>query len=183
MNASKRIILLSFAFVPWLFSCEGKGSRQPDAKVQKLEQEVSRLTEENRRLEEEMQSLQTQMEAHLDAQTIPSTSVQAQKPEMTLDRLKQQIAPALKEAILKMKKVSETPKKGRQFGMRMQYDTPAAVYGLITTGDSEVPYRAKVIVKYEKFLESEKKSDSYGSGSTTFFFALKKNRWVLENFQ
>jgi hypothetical protein len=67
--------------------------------------------------------------------------------------------------------------------MRMEYDVPAAVYGLITTGDPEIPYRAKVIVKYEKFLESEKKSGSYGAGSTTFLFALKKNRWVLESFQ
>jgi hypothetical protein len=183
MNASKRIIFLTVAFLPSIFSCEEKTSRQPDLKVQRLEQEVNRLTDENRRLEEQMQALQTQMQAQLDAQTIPSTPVRPQKTEMTVEKLKQQIAPFLKEAIVKMKKVSETPKKGKQFGMRMEYDTPAAVYGLITTGDPEIPYRAKIIVKYEKFLESEKKSASYGSGSTTFLFALKKNRWVLENSQ
>lgn len=144
---------------------------------------MQRLGEENRKLKEEMKDLQFKMQSHIEAQTIPTTQVKEQKAEMTLEKLKQQVGPALKEAILKTKKQSETPKRGTQFGMRLVYDVPAAVYGLITTGDPEIPYRAKVIVKYEKYLESEKKSDSYGSGSTTFVFALRKHRWVLESQQ
>lgn len=183
MKSSKHIAFLFAALILTAISCQRNASHEPDPKLQKLEQEVRRLSEENRRLEDEMKDLRAKMQSHIDAQTTPSTPVKEQKSEMTVERMKQQIAPVLKEAILKNKKQSETPKRGTQFGMRMEYDVPAAVYGLITTGDPEIPYRAKVIVKYEKFLESEKKSDSYGSGSTTFLFALRKNRWILESQQ
>lgn len=183
MKVSKHIAFLFTALILITSSCQRNASREPDPKLQKLEQEVRRLTEQNRRLEEEMKDLQAKMQNHIDAQTMPLTPVKEQKSEMTVERLKQQVASALKEAIRKSKKQWETPKRGTQFGMRMEYDVPAAIYGLITTGDPEIPYRAKVIVKYEKFLESEKKSDSYGSGSTTFLFALRKNRWVLESQQ
>lgn len=183
MKSAKRIVFLFSVSILFTASCQRDISRQPDPKVQKLEQQVQQLSEQNRKLQEDIKDLQSKMQSHIDAQTIPTTPVKERKTEMTLEKLKQQVAPALKEAILKTKKQSETPKRGTQFGMRLDYDVPAAIYGLITTGDPAIPYRAKVIVKYEKYLESEKKSDSYGSGSTTFLFALKKNRWVLESQQ
>jgi TolA-binding protein len=182
MKPAKSILFLA-AVVLSAISCQRNVSQQPDPRVQKLEQEVRRLNEENQKLEDQIQDLQTRMQTHIDVQTMPSIPEKEKKSQMTVQILKQQIAPALKEAISKSKKQLETPKRGSQFGMRMEYDLPAAVYGLITTGDPEIPYRAKVIVKFEKFLESEKKSDSYGSGSTTFLFALRKNRWVLESQQ
>jgi hypothetical protein len=42
---------------------------------------------------------------------------------------------------------------------------------------------AKVIVKYEKFLESADDSRSYGSGSTIFVFANQEDRWVLRSYE
>ncbi|HJZ12598.1 MAG TPA: hypothetical protein VJ521_10630, partial [Acidobacteriota bacterium] len=93
------------------------------------------------------------------------------------------VEPLLKDVISKLKLAAETPKSGTQFGMRVEYDLKKAVYGLVRNDDPAVPYAAKVIVRYEKFLESETLSRSYGSGTVQFLFAYTHNRWVLLNYQ
>ena len=67
--------------------------------------------------------------------------------------------------------------------MRVEYDLKNAVYGLVKNDDQSAPYSAKVIVKFEKFLESDEVSRSYGNGSSTFVFAYRNKQWILQSYE
>jgi hypothetical protein len=56
-----------------------------------------------------------------------------------------------------------------------------AVYGLQNNEGSNPS--AKVIVKFEKFLESGEDSRSYGSGSSTFVFIYQNKQWLLQSYE
>jgi hypothetical protein len=174
------LTLLQFA------SCRREEDHQAQAGYQKLQKQVGELSEQNRKLRQEVEQihgqLQTLQTAPL-ATPVATEKLSEPKQEMSVGQMKIELASILKKAIQQVKSQLETPKRGTQFGMRMQYDLDGAVYGLVTTEDPDAPYRAKVIVKYEKFLESERKSASYGSGSTLFQFIYRKGRWILENHQ
>jgi hypothetical protein len=159
------------------FSCTK--APEKDSRVEKLQDDVQKLAEQNKKLQSEVERLQTQLS---ESQTQPAlTPVQTQPAvkKMTVDRMKIEIRPALDKAIQDLKKSEETPRKGNQFGMRVEYDLKKAFYGLIETGTPQIPYQAKVIVTFEKFLESGTESKSYGKGSTMLMFAYRNNRWEL----
>jgi cell division protein FtsL len=181
MKASFIIIPL-FIFSLVLLSCSK--TVEKDSRVEKLQKEVQDLAQENKEQEAELHQLQTQI-AELQTQRATQTAAtrQQQPKQMTVEVMKREIKPVLDEAIRDVKKKAETPSKGSQFGMRVEYDLQKAFYGLIETGDQRVPYQAKVIVTFEKFLESERESKSYGKGSTMLLFSYRKNKWVLDSAQ
>jgi chromosome segregation ATPase len=160
-----------------LFSCSKAPEKDP--RVEKLQSDVQKLAEQNKKLQSEVERLQTQLtESQSQPAVLPVQTPEAVK-KMTVDRMKVEIRPALDKAILDLKKSAETPRQGNQFGMRVEYDLKKAFYGLIETGNERVPYQAKVIVTFEKFLESGTESKSYGKGSTMLMFAFRNNRWEL----
>jgi vacuolar-type H+-ATPase subunit I/STV1 len=169
--------LLLTLLVVTCFAC----SRVPekDQRVEKLENDVQKLAEQNKKLQSEVEHLQTQLSESQTQPASPTVQSQPAAKKMTVDRMKIEIRPALDKAIQDLKKSAETPREGNQFGMRVEYDLKKAFYGLIETGNDRVPYQAKVIVTFEKFLESETDSKSYGKGSTMLMFAYRNNRWEL----
>jgi cell division protein FtsL len=180
MKASFIIIPLFF-FSLVLLSCSKPVEKDP--RVEKLQKEVTDLAQKNKEQQAELHQLQTQI-AELQSQQATQTAAAKQQPKkMTVEVMKREIKPALDEAIRDVKKKAETPSKGNQFGMRVEYDLQKAFYGLIETGDQRMPYQAKVIVTFEKFLESEQESKSYGKGSTMLMFSYRKNKWVLDSAQ
>jgi hypothetical protein len=180
---NKSLILLSF---PLLLLCCNKPA-PPDPRIDQLQKDVSRLADQNQQMESEIRVLRQELEeqkaytAAREAQT--QTQSGKQQPRMTVERAKVELDPVLKAGIARVRKQWETPPKGDSFGMRVNFDLSRAIYGLIRTEDRTIPYRVKVIVPFEKFLESENKSKSYGAGSTTFLFGLTKKGWVLEKFE
>jgi hypothetical protein len=171
-------LILSFLV---LVSCSKTVERDP--RVEKLQNEVQRLAQQNKDLQNEIRQMQTQVQELKDQQVTRATQTQQQGQKMTVDMMKREIRPALEEAIQDIRKKAETPRKGTQFGMRVEYDLKNAFYGLIETGDERSPYQAKVIVTFEKFLESETESKSYGKGSTMLMFSYRKRKWVLDSAQ
>jgi cell division septum initiation protein DivIVA len=171
------LIVLSF-----LVSVSCSKSVEKDPRVEKLQNEVQALAQQNKELQTEIRQLQTQVQ-ELKDQQVTKAQTQQQGQKMTVDMMKREIRPALEEAIQDIRKKAETPRSGTQFGMRVEYDLKNAFYGLIETGDERSPYQAKVIVTFEKFLESEKESKSYGKGSTMLVFSYRKRKWVLDSAQ
>lgn len=167
--------LLFVILVVTTLSCTKSGEKDP--RVEKLQSDVKKLEEQNRKLQSEVQQLQSQVNEpptqHVAEQTQEAVT------KMTVERMKKEIKPALDKAIQKLKQSEETPRKDNQFGMRVEYDLKKAFYGLIETGNEQVPYQAKVIVTFEKFLESGNDSKSYGKGSTMLMFSYRNNRWEL----
>jgi regulator of replication initiation timing len=170
------LFLILFFFV----ACGNNKAQQPDPQIDQLKNDVRKLSEDNQRLQRELEELRSQINqpAPSPAEIQPQTIHQ-----MSLEEMKKEVAPILKETIDKIKKANETPKNGDQYGMRMEYDFNHAVYGLAQTEDEAAPYSAKVIVKFEKFLESNQSSKSYGNGSNTFLFSYRNGQWVLDSYQ
>ncbi len=158
-------------------------SAEKDPRVEKLQNEVQNLAQQNKELQTQIRQLQSEMHELKEQQVIKAPQTKPQDQKMTVDMMKIEIKPALAEAIRDVRKKAETPRKGTQFGMRIEYDLQKAFYGLIETGDARVPYQAKVIVTFEKFLESDNESKSYGKGSTMLMFSYRKQKWVLDSAQ
>ena len=182
-GSAGRIICSRRAFLILILTCFPACNRQqpsqtPDPRLAQLQNDVRKLSEENQQLQQEIQTLRAQ----LSAQQTQTASATSPADSITVERVKKEVAPVLKEAIERIKKNAETAKTGGQFGMRIEYDLKNAVYGLVM-GDSGDPPYAKVIVGYEKFLESNNSSRSYGNGSTTFVFAFRNNEWILQSYQ
>lgn len=169
--------LLLVPLVVTCFSCTKAPEKDP--RVEKLQNDVQKLAEQNKKLQSEVEGLQTQLSESQSQPILPPVQTQQAAKKMTVDRMKIEIRPALDKAIQDLKKSAETPRKGNQFGMRVEYNLTKAFYGLIETGNERVPYQAKVIVTFEKFLESGKESKSYGKGSTMLMFAYRNNHWEL----
>jgi hypothetical protein len=169
-------LLIVFLVVTY-FSCTKAPEKDP--RVEKLQNDVQKLAEQNKKLQSEVQRLQTQLTESQSQPALPPVQTEPAVKRMTVDRMKIEIKPALDKAIQDLKKSAETPRKGNQFGMRVEYDLKKAFYGLIETGNQRVPYQAKVIVTFEKFLESGTESKSYGKGSTMLMFAYRNNHWEL----
>ncbi|MCI0444668.1 hypothetical protein L0152_15855 [bacterium] len=169
--------LLLMLLVVTSFSCTKAPEKDP--RVEKLQSDVQKLAEQNKKLQSEVERLQTQVSESQSQPLLPAVQTQEAVKKMTVDRMKIEIRPALDKAIQDVKKSAETPRKGSQFGMRVEYDLKKAFYGLIETGNPRVPYQAKVIVTFEKFLESGNESKSYGKGSTMLMFAYRNNHWEL----
>jgi TolA-binding protein len=165
------------------FGCGNSKPQQPDPQIVQLQNDVRKLSDDNQQLKQQVETLRQQLTQSQTAISPQNVSQIKPAPIMTVEEMKEGVAPLLKEAIERIKKSSETPKSGNQFGMRMQYDLKHAVYGLVQTGDQTAPYSAKVIVKFEKFLESENSSKSYGNGSSTFLFSYRSGQWVLDSYQ
>jgi len=166
--------------------------QREDSRIAPLQQDVKRLTTENQRLSSENQRLQEEVSQMRDkikdletAQTHPVKEEKAAPPKevMTVDRMKESVDPLLKEAISKIKASSETPKKANQFGMRVEYDLKRAFYGLVQSDQPGIPYMGKVLIGYTKFLESERLSKQYGTGTTQFLFAYRAGVWSLVRYE
>lgn len=130
-------------------------------------------------MQEEMKTPQTAQSRPAAPQTAPVPK----EPEMTVDQMKRDLQPLLIDFIQKLKAAGETPRKGNQYGMRIEYDLTKAVYGLVKNDDADEPFRGKVIVPYKKFLESETDSRFYGDGTTQFFFTFQDRHWSLQTFE
>jgi hypothetical protein len=152
---------------------------EKDPRVEKLQNDVNKLVEQNKKLETEVERLQSQLNEVQSQPALSAQRTQEAVTKMTVERMKKEIKPALDKAIQELKKSAETPRSGDQYGMRVEYDLKKAFYGLIETGNERIPYQAKVIVTYEKFLESGTESKSYGKGSTMLMFSCRNNRWEL----
>lgn len=170
------VTLFVFSLSLLLISCAG--NEREDPRVARLEKEVARLSEENKRLQQSIEELQTR-----EASVEPVQTQAAQRIPMTVERMKAGVTPVLEEVIQKFKETSDTPKRGDGFGMRTEYDVGHAVFGLVQSRDAGAPYTARVIVKFEKFLESNKESRSYGSGSQEFRFVYRNQKWVYQKPQ
>lgn len=158
--------------------------KQEDPGIQNLQKDVTRLKEENQRLQKEVENLQTRLSEQSRPQSIPSRQPEKSAvPEMTVEMMKKQIQPLLQEVVKKAKPPADSSEKSKQFRMRVEYDLESPIYGLVRNEDPVIPYWAKVIVRYEKFLESSSLSRSYGTGSIQFLFAYTNDRWVLINYQ
>jgi hypothetical protein len=156
---------------------------QEDPRIAQLEKDVARLSDENNRLVEQIRSMEKQLAEEPAPQAVPVPEPEAPSfPEMTVDTMKAEIQPLLKDLVEKLK-TSEARTAGSGFRMRTEYDMKGAIYGLVRNEDPAVPYWAKVIVRYEKFVESDSYSRSFGRGSLQFLFAFANNRWVLMNDQ
>ena len=180
MRLSRNLTLIGLICLFPLSACE---KQEQDPQIQNLQRDVKQLSEENRKLLEEIRNLHKEMVKQNTPQTEPVPKESPPSEKMTVDKMKAQVAPLLKEVIKKIKDDSETPKHGDRYGMRVEYDLSHAFYGLVRSENPEAPYFAKVLVRYEKFLESEQVSRSYGVGSSSFLFAYRANRWVLEHFE
>ncbi len=153
--------------------------------MEELQRDVRSLIQENEKLRQEVQSLRQGLEKQSAAQTATLTSSETpvKQEEMTIERMKVELQPFLADLIVRIKGAAETPRKGTQFGMRQDYDLKKAIYGLVRTDDPVTPYQAKVIVPFEKYLESNSTSRSYGTGSTTFIFVHRAGKWFLQTYE
>jgi len=177
---SRQIFLFSILAIS--IGCGNSKPQQSDPQMIQLQNDVRKLAEDNQRLKTEIETLRLQVAQSQPA--LQSAGSETKPAEtITIEMMKKEVAPALKDAIDRIKQESETPKSGNQFGMRMEYDLKHAVYGLVQNQDETAAYSAKVIVKFEKFLESGHTSKSYGNGSTTFSFSYRGGQWVLDSYQ
>jgi septal ring factor EnvC (AmiA/AmiB activator) len=173
-----RQILFTFLILSSLFSCRQE-KQQKDPQMDQLRKDVKQLSDENQRLLKELQNLREELKQQ--TQPVVKETKPVVRQEMTMQQMKVEVEPVLKEAIIRIKKTAETPRKDKQYGMRIEYDLANAVYGL--QNNEGYPPSAKVIVKYEKFLESDKDSRSYGTGSSTFIFAYQNKQWILQSYE
>lgn len=177
---SRQFFFLLFVLVSSLSCRPEKEDR--DSQITELQKDVKQLSEENRQLLREVQRLREEMKPPQTESTTPAKTITKVADEMTLQRMKREVEPLLKEIIDTIKQTTETPRKDRQYGMRIEYDLKNAVFGLMNVQDGFVP-SAKVIVKYEKFLESATDSRSIGEGSSSFLFSYQNDRWVLQSYE
>lgn len=179
MKSSTFILCICIPFL----SCGAKD----DPRISELQKDVVRLSEENKQQAQQIRQLQSDMQEAQTQMRAPAPAVQAApaaaRSTMTVERLKQGVAPVLEEVLRKLKESSDTPKRGEGYGMRTEFDLQHAVYGLVQTKDPRAPYAARVIVTYEKFLESHKESRSFGSGSQEFNFVYRNQKWVYQEPQ
>ena len=178
--------LIIFAFLFSLIACkqERPAPDNRDVRIQQLEKQVSDLSGDIQSLHNQISMLQEQVSQMQATQTrAAAAAASSSRSEMNVERVKQEVGPLLVDAIEKVKKETDTAKKGSQFGMRTEYDPKRAVYGLVRSDNPEVPYFARVIVSYQKFLESSKESKQMSSGTTRFLFAYRKGRWTFEKVE
>lgn len=171
----------SFFFLLLIFSLAGVACNtmpREDKRVGELQKEVARLSEENKNLEQSLKQLRQEFEEERDRRPVVQTQSAPSPQRMTLEQMKIGVQPVLEEVIRKIKASADTPKKGKQFGMRVEYDLPHAVFGLVQNHDARLPYSAKVIVGYKKYLESQKESRAYSDGSQEFHFVYRDQKWV-----
>lgn len=173
-----RQIFFTLVILSFLFTCRQE-KQQKDPQIDQLRKDVKQLSDENQRLLKELQNLREELKQQTQPVVKETKPVVGQ--EMTMEQMKAEVEPVLKEAIIRIKKTAETPRKDKQYGMRIEYDLANAVYGL--QNNEGYPPSAKVIVKYEKFLESDKDSRSYGAGSSTFVFAYQNKQWILQSYE
>jgi hypothetical protein len=181
------LILLSLPLVIFSLSdCR----KEADPRIAQLQKDVRQLSEENKNLKNELQNVHDEMIATQTAvaaktpESQPQTGpIVASGPQMTVEGMKHQLQPLLVDFIQKLKAAGDTPHKGSQYGMRIEYDLTKAVYGLIQNNDPDEPFRGKVIVPYKKFLESQTDSRFYGEGTTQFIFTFQDGHWALQTFQ
>jgi hypothetical protein len=175
-----RQIFFSFLLLLSPLACrqETKGK---DTQISELQRDVKQLSQENKELIREIQSLREEMKQS-EPEPKPADIQPVPVEVMTVERMKKGVEPLLKDVIDKLKQTAETPRKEKQYGMRIEYDLKNAVYGLMHTGEGYPP-SAKVIVQYEKFLESGEDSRSIGLGNSTFIFAYQEKRWVLQSYE
>jgi hypothetical protein len=180
-------LLVAFLiFIPHFSACR----KEEDPRISQLQKDVRQLSEENRGLKEELQTMRQEMAVAQRENAIVRPSPQTQtapakpaQPQMTVDRMKRELQPMLVDFIQKLKAAGDTPRKGNQYGMRIEYDLTKAIYGLVQNDDPDQPFTGKVIVPYRKFLESEMDSKSYGEGTTQFIFIFQDDHWSLQTFQ
>lgn len=176
-----QIILTGLLIVP--FSCKQE-KPAPDDKTEQINQlrkDVDRLSSETQELRKEILDLKEQLAQQQAVQT--RSAAASASSEMNIERVKREVAPVLQEVIHKLKKETDTPKQGSQFGMRTEYDTKRAVYGLIRSENPGIPYFARVIVSYQKYLESDRETRAISNGTTRFLFAYRKGRWTFEKIE
>lgn len=154
-----------------------------DTRISQLQKEVARLSEENKKLEQSLQRLRQEVEEEHNRSPIVQTQSSPAPQRMTLEQMKTGVLPVLQEVIRKIKMSSDTPKKGDGFGMRIEYDIPHAVYGLVQNRDPRALYSARVIVGYKKYLESKKESRAYSDGSQAFHFVFREQKWIYQESQ
>lgn len=177
-------VFVSFLFLSFLSGLACR-KEEKDPRIEELQKDVRLLLQENEKLRKEVQSLHVEKEKPVVPQTAPEeiAGTVTKPDEMTVEKMKLEIEPSLLDLINRIKSAAETPKKGIQFGMRQEYNLKKAVYGLVRTDDPVTPYQAKVIVPYEKYLESDSVSRSYGAGSTTFIFVNRGGQWFLQTYE
>ena len=175
-----RVIPTAFLFLS-LSSCR-QPEKGPDPEISKLQEDVHRLAQENEKLLDEIKAMRRELTEQREKENQAAQTKPAER-EMTVDRMKLEVQPVLQETIHQLKAVTDTPRKGKQFGMRTEYDLKRAVFGLVRSDDPRTPYFAKVVVRYERFLESENESKSYGFGTINFLFAYRNGHWLLETYQ
>ena len=179
---SRQTFLILFA-LSLLLSCRQQ-TKGKDPQIDQLQRDFKQLSSENQRLLKEVQTLREEMRQRQAPHSAPESQTAQQTTElMSVDQMKKEVGLILKDAIERIKKSSETPKGENKFGMRVEYDLKNAVYGLVNNNDPSAPYSAKVIVKFEKFLESGNVSRSYGNGSSTFVFAYRNKQWILQSYE
>ena len=181
------LLLLSYLLILFSFNdCR----KEEDPRIAQLQKDVRQLSEENRDLKNELRDVHDEMIATQTAveSKIPQPQTQTgpavpAEPQMTVEGMKRQLQPLLVDFIQKLKAAGDTPHKGSQYGMRIEYDLTKAVYGLIQNNDPDEPFKGKVIVPYKKFLESSTDSRFYGEGATQFIFTFQDGHWSLQTFQ
>ncbi len=177
------IILTGLLVIPISCKQEKPLPNEKDVKIEELRKDVDRLSRETQEIRKEILDLKDQMAQQQALQTRSAAASSASKSEMNIERVKREVAPVLQEVIHKLKKETDTPKQGSQFGMRTEYDTKRAVYGLIRSENPAIPYLARVIVSYQKYLESVKETRAISNGTTRFLFAYRKGRWTFEKIE
>jgi len=181
-------VILNFSIIFLLtFSLFASACRkeEKDPRIEEVQKDVRLLLQENQKLRQEVQSLHHDMENRSPVQTATAEAPGSapKQDEMTVEKMKVELQPSLLDLINRIKSTAETPAKGTQFGLRQEYNLKKAVYGLVRTDDPITPYQAKVIVPYEKYLESDSVSRSYGTGSTTFIFVHRGGQWFLHTYE
>jgi len=178
-----RQILFLLLLVPGFLSPACRSDKtEKDSQISELQKDVKQLSDENRELLKEVQALREEIK---EPQTDPIVTAEPEPEpakEFTIEQVKKEVGPLLAEVIDKIKKTAETPRKDKQYGMRIEYDLKNAVYGLMNTQQGSEP-AAKVIVRFEKFLESSNDSRAYGTGNSIFVFAHQNDRWVLQSYE
>lgn len=180
------ILLFLLATIFCLNNCR----KEEDPRIAQLQKDVRQLSQENQNLKNELHNVHDEMIATQTAAASKAAEEKAEtqtaavppEPQMTVDQMKHQLQPLLIDFIQKLKAAGETPHKGSQYGMRIEYDLTKAVYGLIQNNDPDEPFKGKVIVPYRKFLESQTDSKFYGDGSTQFIFTFQDGHWSLQTF-
>ena len=183
IKCSRQILFLFLLIVSFLTPACRSEKAEKDSQISELQKDVKQLSDENRELLKEVQALRDEIKPpQTEAVPVPAEPEPEPAMEITIEQVKTEVGPLLAEVIDKIKQTAETPRRERQYGMRIEYDLKNAVYGLMNSQQGSEP-AAKVIVKYEKFLESASDSRAYGTGNSIFVFAYQNDRWVLQSYE